>query len=1462
MNNKYGAGPAAYAVIFFAAVLAVCAVRIMAASTADTTPPVISGFSPSGTVDAKKTILSVKTDENATCKVCNKDEPYETMCRQFDDTGGKTHAMDICRKRDLDVGEHKYYVRCKDGAGNINSESAKIEFTVKYEGGGGTGDTIPPVISNPKPTGTLKVSEATLSIETDENAYCKYCTRDEDYEPMCATFGETGGRVHKSKMSWLDDGPYIFYARCRDYSNNTNKSSVIIEFEINTGQSDNLPPKISDPKPSGIVTSGSVPVSVATDENATCKFDAEDKGFDSMANEFSSTGGVSHKATLNALNSQKYTIYVRCKDAAGNINKTSTKIEFEVKLDSGGGGGGGQGPAISGLQPSGTVTTAKVDLAAKTDVNAVCRYDSSDVAYDSMANEFSVTGGTDHTSPLSVLNNQKYKIYVRCKDAAGNKNGESAVTEFEVKLGGSTTDKEPPEIFNPLPQGTISVKKTEISVETGEAAVCRYSNRDLPYASMCGSFSETGGTRHSGTICPVKDFGDGTKWVFYVRCKDPSGNENTSSTKIEFDIKLGGGGEADGTPPAISDIQHKVTVSQDKGTLDVTIKTDERAACKADLSDKDYDAMEKSFSSQGQSGVNHSLQMSGLGGGKHTLFIRCKDGAGNINSVSEKIEFEVNTGQSGDIQPPVVLSLAPKGKISSKKFELKAKTDERALCKYSLTDVSYDQMNNIFLKSGGKEHSATIGPLSNGSYIVYVRCEDYEGNANTTSFSTSIEIVSGGGGGGVGGKATYLWQSVESGKLGGFWYVNWYAGYQFSPRVDGSITELCGYYRGKNRVHLYDSKFKRLASATVKSSRKWNCVEISPVKVVKGEDYYVIGEFKRTPLFFRFQCCNPSLFPKTTKNFAIKWGVRQTTGLPFGQKIKKYAYINLGLVDAKLSIGGLVVDDSDDKTPPFISNVQPTNTISNDTPDLFVQTDENATCKYDLKDKEYKNMLNIFASTKGTAHVTTIGPLPDGVHAYYVRCEDAWGNSNRKGVKISFTVDSEAGDGDTEPPAISNLTPDGVVKNQTVTISCSTDEDANCKYCPNDGAYNGMCASFSTTGKKRHSAVVGPLANDDYIYYVRCRDKSGNTNTTSAKIEFEVSVKSSDTTPPQVSNTVVTPASGEAGSDFSIRAAVSDNKGIKSVAARIHKTDGTIIGTITLYDDGKNGDDKAGDNVYGGRWNSTGKAEGSYVIDIIATDSSGNTVEEENGASFAIKKKEAEEGNLDGMDNDCKAIVRKGDSSKKIDVVFVPCNYGTDMATAKSDASKHAEKMFGYPPLGDYRDFFNFTFYEKTGLICGIDPCDNIYNFGKQYAQYASGCNPNIMIGIQKTTKRPDGKLGPAGCGARGVGIAFVDGGLPETTVHEASHSIFNLNDEYLYGVGGDSCSYRDMSKEFNCDNDSNCSKWKDVEGAACIKTCECSGNYRSAGNCAMNSPWTAKSFCPACSARIKDFFTRYGNNQ
>lgn len=158
-------------------------------------------------------------------------------------------------------------------------------------GGGGGGsitppsDTTPAVISNGRPTGALPggpsgAAQATLQVDTNENATCKYgTTANTPYASMPNTFSTTGTRNHSAQITNLTNGQtFSYFVRCQDAAGNQNSSDFGITFSVN-----DLAPTITPGSFGFSVPNQSQPRTVRfgwniTGNNATCEVDPTNDG--------------------------------------------------------------------------------------------------------------------------------------------------------------------------------------------------------------------------------------------------------------------------------------------------------------------------------------------------------------------------------------------------------------------------------------------------------------------------------------------------------------------------------------------------------------------------------------------------------------------------------------------------------------------------------------------------------------------------------------------------------------------------------------------------------------------------------------------------------------------------------------------------------------------------------------------------------------------------------------------------------------------------------------------------------------------------------------------------------------------------------------------------------------------------------------------------------------------------------
>jgi len=222
-------------------------------------------------------------------------------------------------------------------------------------------------------------------------------------------------------------------------------------------------------------------------------------------------------------------------------------------------------------------------------------------------------------------------------------------------------------------------------------------------------------------------------------------------------------------------------------------------------------------------------------------------------------------------------------------------------------------------------------------------------------------------------------------------------------------------------------------------------------------------------------------------------------------------------VTAKFNVGEVscVGDNCGTTNPPaggagpVLSGLLPSGTLYNGTVVLSVTTNEAAECRYSWYDKAFDAMTLPFATSDRLYHSASASLSNYGYYTYYVRCRNTAGNVNQVTGRISFRYATKVTTpvvpvtpADKTAPVISSLVPSGDVNTANVTISCTTDEAAICKYGTTDGEFDSLADTMDTAGGMTHNKGVALTAAGKYTYYVRCKDAKGNKNTVSSQIGF------------------------------------------------------------------------------------------------------------------------------------------------------------------------------------------------------------------------------------------------------------------------------------------------------------------------------------------------------------------------
>ena len=913
-------------------------------------------------------------------------------------------------------------------------------------------------------------------------------------------------------------------------------------------------------------------------------------------------------------------------------------------------------PKVSDPRPNSEQNSASVKLAVTTDIPATCKYKEGSAMFnfETEGTLFDISdSGRTHTKDITNAKEGMNTFGVLCKGSEQGGIVNVSVTLITFTVNSSSNANEPI-ISDLLPNTEQNSGNVKLSVTTDRWSTCKY--KEASSASAPAFNFETEGTAFDtdNFYLHTKDLQNlANKAYFYaVMCK--SNGVTTKNPKfISFVVNN------TVNPATETKISNPLPNSeQGTSTVMLSITVDRAAVCKfKEITDStapfNYDTEGTLFNEPASGATNyiHTKQIGPLADGGHSYAVKCKgkEQGATVNRDSALITFTVNSAANN--LGPVMSDLLPNTTQTSNSVKLSVTTDRWSACKYKETNAAFNfetegtafDTDNFYL------HTKDVN-LNNGPHIFAVMCKG-NGVVNAVPKFISFTVESGGanscanvqpadknpdetlgntsndndysqnqGNSDDDGStdAVYLWQSVDRGTIGSFASVNWYAGYKFTPKKDGNVTQLCGFFNDISaRVNLYDSAFSLLASTYVRSADNWNCVIIDNAPVKSGQHYYVVAVINSAPLYYKTK---PGMFsqPIAARNVDINEGVWELNDEQFGTNLRTNTNMVLGLVDVKIAFGSS--GSGENQRPPLIKNPQAVASDSANSAKISVQTDENATCKFDRWNRSYDDMRYTFAVTGGMVHEQKVCDLGIGRYTYFVKCKDGDGNKNRASVRIRFWTGS-GGITAVDELSIFNARQTTSASAASQKIEVETSTEANCKYDTEDRSYNSMRQSFDETGRKIHGATLGQMNSGRYDYYVRCQGigQNGDTSAVSAKIIVNVENSASDTVAPEISNTLVDPASANAGARFRILSTVKDAQGIKSVVAKIHSSESTGVTTLSLFDNGVDDDEHENNGVFGADWDSTGKDAGRYDVDIVAYDKYDNSSRQTEAISFTVQ---------------------------------------------------------------------------------------------------------------------------------------------------------------------------------------------------------------------------------------------------
>jgi hypothetical protein len=386
---------------------------------------------------------------------------------------------------------------------------------------------------------------------------------------------------------------------------------------------DITPPGRTNGQPTGILSSSTtqVTMSLMTTEAATCRYDTQPNvAYSSMAQTFSTTGGISQSVVLTGLVSGgSYSFFVRCIDAASNANTDDFPIAFSIAT------AGGDLTMFSGSESplsengawaaaGGWALLSKNNGAFAPGLNAAARRVTpvlasdqfAEVTYDQNPGSGSwvgvmtrIQGASNGSGYLAIVYNGEVRLYLA-----------NATQSLNFTLLTSTSVN-------------LSTAPRRLRLESEGNKHRAYFNGSLVLVYTAITNPLTGG--QPGIAASV------------------FGGPQVKILSYQGGALVGG---ADTTPPLRANGQPSGSLPFETTQTTLTLTTSETATCRyATQAGVTYASMTQTFSTTG--GTSHAVGIAGLvSATSYQFYVRCSDALGNANPDDFSIAFSVagNTG--------------------------------------------------------------------------------------------------------------------------------------------------------------------------------------------------------------------------------------------------------------------------------------------------------------------------------------------------------------------------------------------------------------------------------------------------------------------------------------------------------------------------------------------------------------------------------------------------------------------------------------------------------------------------------------------------------------------------------------------------------------------------------------------------------------------------------------------------
>lgn len=210
-------------------------------------------------------------------------------------------------------------------------------------------DNVVPVQSNWAPVAgsTICASSQAVTLDTDENAWCRWSLSDDSYTAMANNCTGGGTASHTCSSAGLTAPTDIVYISCRDSYGNQHLTATNEELTY-TIDSSGTPPTQSSHSPvdASIITTTSPTITLSLNKKGDCKWSLTDQAYAVMAGDCTGDGTISMSCGASGLTEGADQVFIACADMCGNEDTAGSNTVLNYTVDT-------TPPGAFGYQPRG-----------------------------------------------------------------------------------------------------------------------------------------------------------------------------------------------------------------------------------------------------------------------------------------------------------------------------------------------------------------------------------------------------------------------------------------------------------------------------------------------------------------------------------------------------------------------------------------------------------------------------------------------------------------------------------------------------------------------------------------------------------------------------------------------------------------------------------------------------------------------------------------------------------------------------------------------------------------------------------------------------------------------------------------------------------------------------------------------------------------------------------------------------